>query len=97
MKTHEIVKDVQDRMDKTLESTRDELSKIRSGKATPALLDPVRVEAYGGKMPLNQVATVTTPDPRLILVQPWDKSLIGAIEKAILKSDLGLNPLMTGR
>ncbi|KAA3659845.1 MAG: ribosome recycling factor [Calditrichaeota bacterium] len=96
MKTHEIVKDVQGRMDKTVEAIRDELSKIRSGKATPTLLDPVRVDAYGSKMPLNQVASVSTPDPRMILVQPWDKSLIGAIEKAVMTSDLGLNPANDG-
>ncbi|KAA3610986.1 MAG: ribosome recycling factor [Calditrichaeota bacterium] len=96
MQTHEIVKDVQDRMDKTVEAIRSELSKIRSGKASPALLDPVRVDAYGSKMPLNQVSSVTTPDARLIVVQPWDKGLIGEIEKAIMKADLGLNPSNDG-
>ena len=93
---HEIVEDARDRMDKTVESIRDELSKIRSGKATPALLDPVKVEAYGSTMPLNQTATVSTPEPRMITVQPWDKSLIGEIEKGILKADLGLNPSNDG-
>lgn len=96
MQMHETVKEVNERMDKTVEAIRNELSKIRSGKATPALLDPVRVEAYGGKMPLNQVASVTTPDARLIVVQPWDKSLMNEIEKAIMKADLGLNPSNDG-
>ncbi len=96
MKMHEIVKDVNERMNKTVEAIRSELSKIRSGKATPALLDPVRVEAYGSKMPLNQIASVNTPDARLIVVQPWDKGLMGEIEKAIMKADLGLNPSNDG-
>ena len=96
MKMHAIVNEVNDRMDKTVDAIRNELSKIRSGKATPALLDPVRVDAYGGKMPLNQVASVTTPDARLIVVQPWDKSLMGEIEKGIMKADLGLNPSNDG-
>ena len=96
MTTHEIVKETKARMDKTIEAIRVELAKIRSGKASPALLDTVRVDAYGGKMPLNQVATVTVPEPRMILVQPWDKSLIVAIEKGIQKADLGLNPSNDG-
>ncbi|HHL73669.1 MAG TPA: ribosome recycling factor [Bacteroidetes bacterium] len=95
--THEIVKDADARMQKSVEATRDELSKIRTGKASPSLLDPVRVDAYGSSMPLNQVASVSTPDARLITVQPWDKSLIGEIEKAILKADLGLNPANDGQ
>ncbi len=95
--THEIVKDADARMQKSVEATRDELSKIRTGKASPNLLDPVRVDAYGSSMPLNQVASVSTPDARLITVQPWDKSLIGEIEKAILKADLGLNPANDGQ
>ncbi len=95
--THEIVKDADVRMQKSVEATREELSKIRTGKASPSLLDPVRVEAYGSTMPLNQVASVSTPDARLITVQPWDKSLIGEIEKAILKADLGLNPANDGQ
>ncbi len=94
--SHEIVNDASDRMDKTVQATRDELAKIRTGKASPALLDPVKVDAYGSPMPLNQVATVSTPDARLITVQPWDKNLVGAIEKAILTADLGFNPANDG-
>lgn len=93
---HEIVKDADARMKKSVEATREELMKIRTGKASPSLLDPVRVNAYGSSMSLNQVATVSTPDARLITVQPWDKSLIGDIEKAILVADLGLNPSNDG-
>lgn len=94
--SHQIVKDAEDRMSKTVESTREELAKIRTSKASTAILDTVRVEAYGSSMPLNQVASLSTPDPRLITVQPWDRSLVNEIEKAILKADLGLNPSNDG-
>ncbi len=94
---HEIVKDAEKRMAKSVEATREELAKIRTGKASPAMLDPVRVEAYGSSMPLNQVATISTPEARLIVIQPWDKGLIGEIEKAILKADLGFNPSNDGQ
>src|SRR5688500_12892273 len=83
-------------MEKAVDAMRREFSSVRTGKASPALLDSVRVEAYGSKMPLNQVATVTAPEPRLLLVQPWDKSLLGIIEKAIQTSELGLNPANDG-
>ncbi|MDH4046057.1 MAG: ribosome recycling factor, partial [Gemmatimonadota bacterium] len=73
-----------------------EFATIRSGKATTSLLDTVRVDAYGQHMPLNQVATVSAPEPRLLTVQPWDKSLTQAIEKALQSSDLGLNPANDG-
>src|SRR5690606_9539555 len=66
-------------------------------KASPALLDSVRVEAYGSTMPLNQVATVSAPEPRLLVIQPWDTSMLGAIEKGIQAADLGLNPSNDGR
>jgi len=88
--------EVEERMKKALEATRRELAKIRTSKATPALLDTVRVEAYGQHVPLNQVGTVTAPEPRLIVVQPWDKSLIKAVTRAIQTSDLGLNPTDDG-
>ncbi len=84
------------RMDHSMEAVRREFSTVRTGKATPALLDTVRVEAYGAKMPLNQVATVSTPEPALLVVQPFDKTLIGDIERAILTADLGLNPANDG-
>jgi ribosome recycling factor len=79
-----------------LEATRRELAGIRSGKATPALLDTVRVEAYGQMMPINQVGSVSAPEPRLLLVQPWDKSLIKAVTRALQLSELGLNPTDDG-
>jgi len=86
------VKDAEQAMKDAVEATRREFSTVRTGKATPILLDTVRVEAYGSQMPLNQVATISTPDPTLLMVQPFDQTLIGAIEKAILTADLGLNP-----
>ena len=92
----DIVKRAKDAMHKALDSTKHELATIRSGKATTSLLDTVRVDAYGQQMPLNQVASVSAPEPRLITVQPWDRSLIGAVEKALQASDLGLNPSNDG-
>jgi ribosome recycling factor len=83
-------------MDEGLDAIRREFATVRTGKATPALLDTVRVDAYGSKLPLNQVATVNTPEHTLIVVQPYDKSLIGEIERAILTADLGLNPANDG-
>jgi ribosome recycling factor len=83
-------------MDKALEALRREFTSVRTGKASPALLDMVRVEAYGSRMPLNQVASVSSPEPRLLLVQPWDKGLLSAVEKAIRSAELGLNPANDG-
>jgi ribosome recycling factor len=88
---------VKARMEGSLEAVRREFGTVRTGKATPALLDTVRVEAYGGKMPLNQVATISTPEASLLLVQPFDRSLMGEIEKGILQADLGLNPANDGQ
>ncbi len=88
--------ETEERMKKAVEGVRRELSGIRTGKATPALLDTVRVEAYGQPMPLNQVGQVTAPEPRLLVVQPYDKSLVKAVHKAIQQSDLGLNPTDDG-
>lgn len=88
--------DVRAAMEKAVEATRREFSSVRTGKASPALLDTVRVDAYGSKLPLNQVGTVTTPEPRLLVIQPWDRGLLGEIEKAIKSSDLGLNPSNDG-
>jgi ribosome recycling factor len=90
------VEEAKKRMEDALEAMRREFASIRTGKATPALLDTVRVDAYGSKMPVNQVATVHTPEASLLVVQPFDKSLISAIEKAILTADLGLNPANDG-
>jgi ribosome recycling factor len=90
------VKEAEQSMKAAVEATRREFSSVRTGKATPALLDTVRVEAYGGQMPLNQVATVNTPEPTLLVIQPFDQTLISAIERAILIADLGLNPSNDG-
>ena len=83
-------------MDKAVENTRREFATIRTGKATTSLLDLVKVEAYGAELPLNQVGSVAAPEPRLLTVTPWDKSLIPAVEKAIRESDLGFNPASQG-
>ena len=92
----QILKECRGAMDRALENSRKELGSIRSGKASPSLLDTVRVEAYGQSMPLAQVASVSAPEPRLLNVTPWDKGLTQAIEKAIRDSDLGLNPSSQG-
>lgn len=83
-------------MDNALEALRREFATVRTGKASPALLDTVRVEAYGSQLPLNQVATVSTPESSLIVVQPFDPSLISEIERGVLQADLGLNPSNDG-
>ena len=83
-------------MEKAVEAMRREFGSVRTGKASPALLDVVRVDAYGSKMPMNQVATVTAPEPRLLIIQPWDKGLLNAIEKGIQLAELGLNPANDG-
>jgi ribosome recycling factor len=92
----ELTKHAKDAMNKAVDATRREFSGIRSGKATTSLLDLVRVEAYGAEVPLNQVGMVSAPEARLLTVQPFDKSLAPAIEKAIRDSDLGLNPANQG-
>lgn len=96
MGAKEILKDAKHRMDKAIEALQNELNKVRTGRATPALLDTIKVEYYGQKVPLNQAATVSAPEPRMIVVQPWEKSMLGEIEKQILKADLGLNPSNDG-
>ena len=83
-------------MNKAVEAVRREFSTVRTGKATTSLLDLVKVDAYGSEMPLNQVASVATPEPKLLTIQPWDKNLLKAVEKAILASDLGLTPSNDG-
>jgi len=92
----EIEVDAERRMKKSVESVTHELAGIRSGKATPGLLDSVKVDAYGQKMPLNQVASVSVPDPKSLVVQPWDKSILGEVVKAIQKAELGFNPQAEG-
>lgn len=86
----------EDMMKKAVEHLDHELTKIRAGRANPSMLDGVRVEAYGSHMPLNQVANVNTPDGRTIMIQPWDKKMIDAIEKAIQAANLGFNPSNNG-
>lgn len=88
----EAVKHAKDGMHKAIENTKKEFSAIRSGKASPHLLDVIRVEAYGAHVPLNQVGMVSAPEPRLLTIQPFDKNLIIPIEKAIREANLGLNP-----
>ena len=92
----ELVKHARELMHKAVESTKRELQGIRSGKATPQLLDVVRVDAYGSTVPITQVALVSAPEPRMITVQPFDKGLAQAIEKAIRDAGLGLNPASQG-
>ncbi|MGN7610887.1 ribosome recycling factor [Magnetococcales bacterium HHB-1] len=84
------------RMDKALSALKSELAGVRTGRASTSLLDRVMVDVYGSKMPINQVASLNVPEQRMITVQPWDKSTLSAVEKAIRESDLGLNPLNDG-
>lgn len=93
----QVIDKTNDRMKKALEALRHELSKMRTGRATVGLLDDVRVDYYGTQTPLNQMASLSTPDARTILVQPWDSSAVPMIEKAIQKADLGLNPANDGK
>ena len=92
----EITTHADDKMKKSFESLKHDLTSIRTGKATPSLLDGVKVDAYGSSMPLAQVASVSAPQPRLLVVQPWDRTLLQAVLKGIQKSDLGLNPADDG-
>lgn len=96
MDIQELLTREESRMDKTIEALKHEFASIRTGRASTALLDKVMVDYYGTPSPINQVANVTAPEPRLILVKPWEKSMIGPIEKAVLQSDLGLNPSNDG-
>lgn len=93
----ETVKKSKQRMDKALEVLRDELRSLRTGRATLAILDPVRVDYYGTPTPLNQIANLGVPDANLLIIQPWDPTLIPAIEHAIQKANLGLNPMNDGK
>jgi ribosome recycling factor len=95
--TSEVIDSSKQDMEKTLAAFRKDLSHVRTGRASTALLEGITVEYYGAKTPLNQVATLSAPEASLLVVQPFDKSVIGAIEKAIKGSDLGLNPLNDGK
>lgn len=87
----------EEKMKKAIEALKNEFHGVRTGRASPSLLDKIRVDYYGQKTPLAQVATVSVPEARLIVIQPWDRSLIGEIEKAIQKSELSLNPSNDGK
>lgn len=93
----DVILDMAEKMEKSVEAFKNDLAKIRTGRASLALLDDIHVDAYGSSMPINQVATLTIPESRTIAIQPWDPQVLGAIEKAILKSDIGLTPANDGR
>ncbi len=89
--------DVKRRMQGAINAFKNDLGSLRTGRASPNLLDPIQVDAYGSLMPITQVATVNVPEPRLLSVQVWDRSMVSAVEKAIRESDLGLNPQTEGQ
>lgn len=91
-----IMEETTDRMKGAIKHLETELSKLRAGKATPALLDGIKVDYYGVNTPLNQVSNINTPDPKSIIVQPWEKTMLGPVEKAILAANIGLTPVNNG-
>ncbi len=93
---HQLIKDAKGRMDKTIETLRSELSKIRTGKATTVLLDSIKVDYYGNMVPLNQVGNVSVLDAHTLAITPWEKQMVQIIDKAILEANLGLNPISDG-
>lgn len=97
MEFNDVKQEIRTKTQKTVDRLKEDLGSIRAGRANPSLLDRITVEAYGQQTPLNQVAGITAPEARLLTIQPWDASLIPAIEKEILKSDLGLNPSNDGK
>jgi ribosome recycling factor len=94
--TSAVLKETAAQMDRNIEAVQREFTGVRTGKASPALLDSVQVEAYGSRMPLRQTATVMAPEPQMLVVQPWDASLVNTVAKAIQSADLGLNPSVDG-
>jgi ribosome recycling factor len=96
MVTEEILRQIEDKMKKTVDLLAKDLTTLRAGRATPALLDKIFIDYYGTPTPVNQVATISVPEPRLLVIQPWDRSLLPQIEKGILKSDLGVTPASDG-
>lgn len=96
MSVQNISTETEQRMEKVIESLKKDLTRIRTGRATPALLDGLSVDYYGSPVPVNQVANISVPDARMIVIQPWEKNMISAVEKAIQTSDLGLNPQNDG-
>ncbi|UCF73161.1 MAG: ribosome recycling factor [Deltaproteobacteria bacterium] len=93
----EILSETRQKMEKTVESLNREFKKMRTGRASTSILDAIKVECYGTQMRLNQIASVSSPESRLLTIQPWDQSIIGNIEKSILKSELGLTPMSDGK
>ncbi len=93
----EILSDLRDDMAKSTEALKRDFNRIRTGRASAALLDGIRVEAYDTQMPIDQVATISVPESRLLVIQPWDQTIIGELEKSILKSELGLTPMNDGK
>ncbi len=92
----QVLRETEDKMKRSVEAFRKELTGLRAGRASPAILDKVAVDYYGTPTPVNQLGTVTVPEPRLLVIAPWDKSLIPAISKAIMKSDVGITPMTDG-
>jgi ribosome recycling factor len=93
----EVMHDAQDKMKKTIEAVQREFNTIRTGRASNALVEGLKVDYYGTQTPLKQLASISIPDPKLIVIQPWDTSVLGEVEKAILRSDIGITPLNDGR
>ena len=93
---NEIISGIESKMEKSVAALRVDLASLRAGRATPSLLEKVMVDYYGSPTPVTQVASVTVPEPRMIVIQPWEKNILKDIEKAIMKSDLGLNPSSAG-
>jgi ribosome recycling factor len=93
----EVLKETRQKMDKVLEAMARDLSRVRTGRASVALLEGIKVDCYDTSMPLSQVASLAAPESRLLTIQPWDSAVLGDIERAILKSDLGLNPVNDGK
>jgi ribosome recycling factor len=94
--SHPILEDLKTRMEATIASLKHNLNGLRTGRASASLLDPIKVEAYGNSMPINQVGTVSVPEAKMLVVQVWDKSMVSHVEKAIRDSGLGLNPMSDG-
>ncbi len=92
-----VLDEAEQKMDKTVEAVERELAGVRTGRATPALLEPIKVDYYGSQLPINQVATISIPEPRLMVIAPWDPSALPAIEKAIMSSELGIMPQSDGK
>jgi len=95
--SEKVLKDLEEKMNKTLKSLQGDLNKVRTGRASLALFDDIRVDYYGAQTPLKQMATLSVPESRLVIIQPWDPQTIGEIEKAILKSELGVTPTSDGK